>query len=94
MTYGKTVEYRSRGAVEAAKVGAVAALLRSVTTFSIDSPHTGTQFYSDNVPKIPAACITIEDSTFMHRLQDRGFFLFFSNEKQYLKFQINLFQVS
>ncbi|KAB7502915.1 Carboxypeptidase Q, partial [Armadillidium nasatum] len=72
VTYGKTVEYRSRGAVEAAKVGAVAALLRSVTTFSIDSPHTGTQFYSDNVPKIPAACITIEDSTFMHRLQDRG----------------------
>ncbi|KAB7506483.1 hypothetical protein Anas_08735 [Armadillidium nasatum] len=71
-TYGETVQYRSHGAVEAARVGGVAALVRSVTTFSIDSPHTGAQSYSDDVPKIPSACITIEDTTLMHRLQDRG----------------------
>lgn len=71
-TYGETVQYRSRGAVEAARVGGVAALVRSVTTFSIDSPHTGAQNYDDSVPKIPSACITIEDTTLMHRLQDRG----------------------
>jgi len=33
--YGKTVQYRERGAVEAAKVGAVASLIRSVASFSI-----------------------------------------------------------
>ena len=33
--YSKTVEYRVQGAVEAAKVGALASLIRSVASFSI-----------------------------------------------------------
>lgn len=33
--YSSTVRYRVRGAVEAAKVGALASLIRSVTPFSI-----------------------------------------------------------
>ncbi|KAL7634049.1 UNVERIFIED_CONTAM: hypothetical protein RMT77_015374 [Armadillidium vulgare] len=71
-TYEETLQYRTGGAVEAAKVGGVAALIRSVTPFSINTPHTGTLFYSDSVPKIPSACITIEDATLIHRLQDKG----------------------
>ncbi|XP_046350835.2 carboxypeptidase Q-like [Haliotis rufescens] len=70
--YGDTVQYRSLGAVEAAKVGAVASLIRSVTPFSIDSPHTGWQDYSDNVTKIPTACITIEIAQMLHRMSMRG----------------------
>ncbi|XP_046574508.1 carboxypeptidase Q-like [Haliotis rubra] len=70
--YGATVQYRSLGAVEAAKVGAVASLIRSVTPFSIDSPHTGWQDYSDNVTKIPTACITIEIAQMLHRMSLRG----------------------
>lgn len=45
--YPTTVEYRSSGASEAAKYGAVACLVRSVTPFSIESPHTGTLSYAD-----------------------------------------------
>ncbi|KAB7500958.1 hypothetical protein Anas_12879 [Armadillidium nasatum] len=71
-TYEETLQYRTGGAVEAAKVGGVAALIRSVTPFSINTPHTGTLFYSESVPKIPSACITIEDATLIHRLQDKG----------------------
>lgn len=70
--YGKTVQYRERGAVEAAKVGAVASLIRSVASFSIYSPHTGHQGYQDGVPKIPTACITIEDAEMMSRMASRG----------------------
>ncbi|RMC15127.1 hypothetical protein DUI87_07309 [Hirundo rustica rustica] len=35
ISYGETVQYRLQGAVEAAKVGAVASLIRSIASFSI-----------------------------------------------------------
>ena len=43
--YETSVIYRQRGAAEVAKVGGVASLIRSVTPFSIYSPHTGWQDY-------------------------------------------------
>ncbi|XP_074125010.1 carboxypeptidase Q isoform X1 [Sminthopsis crassicaudata] len=70
--YGETAQYRVQGAVEAAKVGAVASLIRSVASFSIYSPHTGIQFYQDGVPQIPTACITVEDAEMMARMASRG----------------------
>uniref|UniRef100_A0A8C6XCX7 Carboxypeptidase Q n=1 Tax=Naja naja TaxID=35670 RepID=A0A8C6XCX7_NAJNA len=133
INYGKTVLYRLRGAVEAAKLGAKASLIRSIAPFSINSdttypwclqvtrdnvqvcrdfsafpvflfttcgvffslscwqvalnqpswtqhllsssirsPHTGTQTYESAVPKIPTACISIEDAELMARLFSRG----------------------
>ncbi|KAG8570365.1 hypothetical protein GDO81_011240 [Engystomops pustulosus] len=72
VSYGETVQYRGRGASEAAKVGAVASLIRSITPFSINSPHTGVQEYENGVQKIPTACITIEDAELMARLASRG----------------------
>ncbi|XP_053571206.1 carboxypeptidase Q isoform X2 [Bombina bombina] len=72
VSYPETVQYRAYGAVEAAKVGAVASLIRSVTPFSINSPHTGWQDYQDNVPKIPTACITVEDAEMLARIASRG----------------------
>jgi carboxypeptidase Q len=71
-SYGQSVQYREHGAVEAAKVGGLASLIRSVTPFSINSPHTGMQAYDKNVTQIPTACITIEDAEFLKRCQDRG----------------------
>eukprot|EP01137_Pigoraptor_chileana_P032541 Opistho-2@22074 len=72
VSYGVTVAYRVGGAVAAGKVGAVAALVRTVAPFSINSPHTGTQSYQDGVPQVPVACITIEDAQMFARMQERG----------------------
>ncbi|XP_027417287.1 carboxypeptidase Q isoform X1 [Bos indicus] len=70
--YSAAVQYRMEGAVEAAKVGALASLIRSVASFSIYSPHTGIQEYQKGVPKIPTACITVEDAEMMSRMASRG----------------------
>jgi carboxypeptidase Q len=71
-TYGETVQYRTRGAIEAARAGAVASLVRSVTPQSLQTPHTGTMSYDADVPRIPHAAITVEDAMLMRRMQDRG----------------------
>ena len=43
--YGVAVQYRGYGAVAAAKAGAVASLIRSVATASMQTPHTGGMRY-------------------------------------------------
>jgi carboxypeptidase Q len=72
VSYGQTVAYRERGASQAAKVGAVASLLRSVTPFSLQTPHTGMMRYEEGIPRIPCAAITIEDAERLQRWQERG----------------------
>jgi carboxypeptidase Q len=71
-TYGATVRYRSIGAIEAAKVGAVASLIRSVGSYSIQNPHTGAMRYDTTVRRIPAAALSTEDAMMLHRMQRRG----------------------
>jgi len=61
-SYGQCVEYRWRGASEAAKYGAVAVVIRSVTPALDDFPHTGSMKYFDDAPKIPAVAISTEDA--------------------------------
>ena len=43
--YGEQIRYRSRGAVEAAKLGAAASMIRSLATGSLGTPHTGATYY-------------------------------------------------
>ena len=71
-TYGETVRYRSSGAIAAAKAGAVASLVRSVGTVSMETPHTGTTRYEEGVRRIPHAAITIEAAELLQRMFDRG----------------------
>ena len=71
-TYGETVQYRYRGASEAAKAGGIASLVRSVGPYSMNTPHTGTSAYEEDVKKIPHAAITLEDAAMMGRMADRG----------------------
>jgi carboxypeptidase Q len=71
--YGQTVAYRGIGAIEAAKVGAVATLIRAVGPFGMRTPHTGSMApYDSTVTKIAAAALAMEDAAMLHRMQTRG----------------------
>lgn len=70
--YSKTFMYRAYAASRAAKYGAVAVLVRSLTGRSVYSPHTGVQLYDKKGPKIPTASITVEDARLMSELIDSG----------------------
>ncbi|MCE7038876.1 M28 family peptidase [Dyadobacter sp. CY312] len=56
--YGGAVDQRGAGASEAAKLGAIGCIVRSVTTRLDDVPHTGSMRYASGAPMIPAAAIS------------------------------------
>jgi len=70
--YGNVVAYRVAGAIQAAKAGAVASLIRSVASGSMQSPHTGVMTYDSTTKKIPHAALSVEDAEMLHRMQERG----------------------
>ena len=71
-TYGETVRYRAEGPSRAGRLGAVAALVRSVGPPGLRTAHTGATVYAPDAPPIPAAAITTEDADRFQRLSDRG----------------------
>ena len=70
--YGQAVIYRAIGASAAAKLGAIAALVRSVGGADYRIPHTGAMFYQPDAPRIPAAAVTAEDADTMAYLAQQG----------------------
>jgi carboxypeptidase Q len=70
--YGETVRFRSLGPSRAARLGAVAMLVRAVGPPGLRTPHTGALQYALDTPKIPAAAITTEDADRLQRMADRG----------------------
>jgi carboxypeptidase Q len=60
--YANAVPVRGAGAVAAAKLGAVAVLVRSIGTDNNRTPHTGAMRYADGVAKIPAAALSNPDA--------------------------------
>jgi len=66
--YGGAVEQRANGASEAAKYGAVAALVRSMGSNLEDYPHTGSMRYAPNVVKIPALAISTRHAELLSQI--------------------------
>lgn len=78
--YGDAVRYRGNGASAAARYGAVAVIVRSVTGAYDDNPHTGALRYNDSLPKIPAVAISTKDADILskhlkNRYAQENFFL-------------------
>jgi hypothetical protein len=69
--YSGAVDQRVRGAIEAATVGAVAALVRSVTTSHDDHPHTGMMRYQEGISRIPSAALSVSAATLLSNLLSR-----------------------
>jgi carboxypeptidase Q len=72
VSYGQTNQYRTSGPSAAARVGAVAALVRAIGPTGLRTPHTGSTSYAEGVEKIPAAAVSAEDAERMQRIVDRG----------------------
>jgi|688.fasta_scaffold05911_7 carboxypeptidase Q len=56
--YGGAYPIRGKGPSEAARLGAVACLIRSLTLADDNYPHTGMTQYEDGVMRIPAAALS------------------------------------
>ena len=77
-SYGDAVKYRGQGASHAAKYGAVAVIVRSMTHSTDNNPHTGALRYDTTVAKIPAVAIGLRDADWL------------SNQLQINKFPVSL----
>jgi carboxypeptidase Q len=70
--YSAVTPLRGGGPSEAARLGAVATLVRSLGTYSLRVPHTGGMRYAPDAPRVPAAAVTAEDADLLHRLLADG----------------------
>lgn len=70
--YRSAVAYRGGGAIAAAKLGAIAVLVRSAGGSQNRLAHTGAMRYAADVNKIPAAAITFEDAEMIAYLAKMG----------------------
>jgi carboxypeptidase Q len=70
--YAAASAVRQRAASEAARLGAVAALVRSAGTGHHRLAHTGAMRYEAGVARIPTAALAAEDADLIHRLLAAG----------------------
>lgn len=71
-SYGHCVHHRWAGAVEAAKYGAVGALVRSLNLRIDEFPHTGSMKYDSDIDSIPAAAISTLHAEQLHSELAKG----------------------
>lgn len=70
--YGEAGAYRRSGPSRAAKYGAVAVFIRSMTGSVDNNPHTGSTAYDTLFPKIPCAAMGLKDADNLSRLLTTG----------------------
>ena len=70
--YGQAGGQRFVGPLTAAKLGAVGALVRSMTMDPDDVPHTGVTEFGANDPKIPAVALSIVAANSLHDAMAHG----------------------
>lgn len=66
--YGGAVNQRGAGASQAAKYGAVGAIVRSMTTLQDNNPHTGGMRYATGAPMIPTAAISTNGANLLSKM--------------------------
>ena len=64
-SYGDANKYRGQGPSRAAKYGAVAVIVRSMSHATDNNPHTGATRYDSNYAKIPAVAIGLMDADWL-----------------------------
>lgn len=64
-SYGDAAKYRSQGPGAAAKHGAVAVIIRSMSHSVDNHPHTGATRYDTNYAKIPAVAVGLRDADWL-----------------------------
>lgn len=69
--YGACYAIRGEGAIEAAKLGAIGVVIRSLGLPNDDHPHTGSMHYEENTPRIPAAAVATEHANLIQRMADQ-----------------------
>lgn len=83
--YGKTVDQRYNGPNLAARMGAVAAVVRSVTTKSDDEPHTGSTLYDPEGINIPALALGMKSADVLQLALENGpVTLFIQSQSKFL----------
>ena len=70
--YATAVQYRNNGPSQAARKGAVAALVRSVGSGSFRLAHAGVTRFQDGIRQIPAGAVPAEDADLISELVKEG----------------------
>jgi carboxypeptidase Q len=70
--YGGCYPIRGLGGVDAARKGAKAVIIRSLSLSDHDHPHTGTMQYETGLKKIPAAALSTNDANELSRRIESG----------------------
>ena len=71
-SYGDASQYRGNGPSRAAKYGAKAVIVRSMSHSTDNNPHTGATRYVDSFPKIPAVAIGLRDADWLNEELQKG----------------------
>lgn len=66
LAYRDAGQYRGQGPSRAAKYGAIAVIVRSLSHATDNNPHTGATRYDSSYEKIPAVAIGLRDADWLH----------------------------